>query len=86
VLSNRPERAGLYHARYAADVGAPRTRRGGPEAASVTTYRLLDRLDYQVLLLEQAPVPAGEHWKLSVPLALTSVNFAESVGDSPTTV
>jgi hypothetical protein len=43
-------------------------------------------VDYQVLLLEQAPVPAGEQEKLSVPLLLVSVNRAVSVGDSPTTV
>jgi hypothetical protein len=35
---------------------------------------VLVALAYQVLALEQAPVPAGEQAKLSVPLLLLSVN------------
>ena len=36
---------------------------------------------YQVLALEQAPVPAGEQVKLSVPFVLVSTNVAVSVGE-----
>ena len=60
------------------------TRRGGPEAASECVACVT--LDYQVLALEQAPVPAGEQLKDSVPFVLVSVKCAVSVGDSATIV
>ena len=41
---------------------------------------------YQLPPALQEPPPAGEHWNVSVPLLLVSVNSAVSVGDSPTTV
>ncbi len=62
-------------------LNAPR-RPGGRLGRDVTC----ELLDYQVLALEQAPVPAGAQLKLSVPLVLVSVKCAVSVGDSATIV